>query len=44
MESRDKNDNLTFLNPKQQIELIKECKVVDLSFKNEKLVAIKELI
>jgi hypothetical protein len=44
MESRDKKNNLTFLKPKQQIELIKECKVVDLSSKNEKLVTIKELI
>jgi len=43
-ESRDKKSNLTFLNLKQQIELIKECKVVDLSSKNEKLVTIKELI
>lgn len=43
-ESRDKKSNLTFLNPKQQIELIKECKVVDLSSKDEKLVTIKELI
>ena len=44
MESIDKKKNLTFLNLKQQIELIKECKVVDLSSKNEKLVTIKELI
>ena len=43
-ESRDKKSNLTFLNLKQQIELIKECKVVDLSSKDEKLVTIKELI
>ena len=43
-ESRDKKSNLTYENPKQQIEIIKECKVVDLSSKDERLVKIKELI
>ena len=43
-ESRNKKNNLTYLNPMQQIELIRECEVVDLSSNHEKLVTIKELI
>ena len=42
-ESRDKNGNLNFLRKEQKIELIKNCEVVNLKDKKNKLVKIKDL-
>ena len=44
LESRDQKSKLTYLNADQQIELIKECEVIDLASEKERLVKIKELI
>jgi hypothetical protein len=44
MESRDHDSKLTYLNRKQQIKKIRDCKVVDLSQEKETCVKLKELI
>ena len=43
-ESRDKNYNLNYLKGKKKIEEIKECKIVDLSDQQNKIVKIKDLL
>ena len=44
MESRDKNGDLTYLDKKKQIDIIKDCEVINLKNSDKKLTKIKELI
>ena len=43
-ESRDKKNNLTFLNGSQILNQIKECRVINLNSKKKNLVKLKHLI